>query len=51
MKGKLTLNNRKMIGLFKNQYSLGKRLQIESQSNLAYATDSSTNGYMEHFLT
>lgn len=51
MKGKLKPNNRKMIGLFKNQYSSGKRLQIESQSNLAYATDSSTNGHMEHFLT
>ena len=46
MKAKLKLNNRKTTGLFKNQYSLGKRLQTESQSNLAYATDSSTNGYI-----
>ena len=48
--GKLKLN-RKLIGLFKHQYSLAKGLQASCQTNLAYASDSSTNGYVEHILT
>lgn len=48
--GKLKLN-RKLIGLLKKQYGLAKGLQASTQTNLAYASDSSTNGCMEHFLT
>lgn len=44
--GKLKLD-RKLIGLFKNQYGLADGLQASSQTNLVYASDSSTTGYMD----
>lgn len=44
--GKLKLN-RKLIGLLKNQYGLAKGLQASTQTNLAYASDSSTNGCID----